>query len=63
MFFSPQNAIPIIPLTDDLGDVERKRLINFFEQFDGVDDMRDVVKVSNAKRSRDLFIVFLIRLK
>lgn len=43
--FQPQNAIPIIPFTDDLGDVELKRLINFFEHFDGVDDTRDAVKV------------------
>ncbi|KAL3522566.1 hypothetical protein ACH5RR_015400 [Cinchona calisaya] len=42
--FQPDNAIPIHPFIDDLGDAELKRLIQFFERNDEVDDMRDAVK-------------------
>ncbi|KAI3466773.1 hypothetical protein Pfo_023436 [Paulownia fortunei] len=43
--FQPDNAIPIKPFTDDLGDEELKRLIQFFEGCDSVEDMRDAVNV------------------
>lgn len=42
--FQPDNAIPIKPFTDDLGDDELKRMIQFFEGCDLVEDMRDAVK-------------------
>ncbi|CAI9087848.1 OLC1v1022032C1 [Oldenlandia corymbosa var. corymbosa] len=42
--FQPENAIPIPPFVDDLGDEELKKLIQFFDQFDEIEDMRDVVK-------------------
>ncbi|KAG8365575.1 hypothetical protein BUALT_Bualt18G0119700 [Buddleja alternifolia] len=42
--YQPDNAIPIKPFTDDLGDEELKKLIKFFEGCDSVQDMRDVVK-------------------
>lgn len=40
----PENAIPIRPFTDDLGDNELRRLIEFFEGSDSFDDMREAVK-------------------
>ena len=40
----PENAIPIRPFTDDLGDRELGRLIEFFESSDCYEDMRDAVK-------------------
>ncbi|GMY37463.1 probable C-terminal domain small phosphatase [Fagus crenata] len=42
--FQPENAIPIRPFTDDLGDRELGRLVDFFEWSDCFDDMRDAVK-------------------
>ncbi|CAH9055533.1 unnamed protein product [Cuscuta europaea] len=36
----PENAIPIRPFTNDLGDGELKRLMEFFDGCDGVEDMR-----------------------
>ncbi|CAI9755185.1 unnamed protein product [Fraxinus pennsylvanica] len=43
--FQTDNAIPIRPFVDDLGDGELKKLIKFFEGRDSIEDMRDVVKV------------------
>ncbi|KAK4259533.1 hypothetical protein QN277_005856 [Acacia crassicarpa] len=40
----PDNAIPIRPFIDDLGDQELWNLIRFFEVSDGCDDMRVAVK-------------------
>ncbi|KAI9127451.1 hypothetical protein K1719_002010 [Acacia pycnantha] len=40
----PDNAIPIRPFIDDLGDQELWNLIKFFEVSDGCDDMRIAVK-------------------
>ncbi|KAL0407452.1 UNVERIFIED_CONTAM: putative C-terminal domain small phosphatase [Sesamum latifolium] len=42
--FQPDNAIPIKPFTDDLGDEELKGLIQFFEGCEEVEDTRDAVK-------------------
>ncbi|KAL3820223.1 hypothetical protein ACJIZ3_006128 [Penstemon smallii] len=42
--FQIDNAIPIKPFIDDVGDEELKKLIRFFEGFDLVEDSRDVVK-------------------
>ncbi|XP_016447101.1 uncharacterized protein LOC107772129 [Nicotiana tabacum] len=43
--FQPENAIPIRPFTDDLGDGELKKLIEFLNGCVEVEDMRDAVKV------------------
>lgn len=40
----PDNAIPILPFVDDLGDRELRKLIKFFEVSDCHDDMRNAVK-------------------
>lgn len=40
----PDNAIPIRPFIDDLGDQELRKLIRFFEVSDFYDDMRNAVK-------------------
>ncbi|KAK4386525.1 Seipin-2 [Sesamum angolense] len=42
--FQPDNAIPIKPFTDDLGDEELKGLIQFFEGCEEVEDTRNAVK-------------------
>ncbi|KAK9267679.1 hypothetical protein L1049_010111 [Liquidambar formosana] len=42
--FQPENAIPVRPFVDDLGDKELQRLIKFFESTDCFDDMRDAVR-------------------
>ncbi|KAG2689314.1 hypothetical protein I3760_09G133600 [Carya illinoinensis] len=42
--FQPENAIPIRPFTDDLGDTELGKLTEFFEGSDVFEDMRDAVK-------------------
>jgi RNA polymerase II subunit A small phosphatase-like protein len=41
----PENAIPIVPFTGDLGDRELGRLMEFLEGCDGVEDMREAVKL------------------
>ncbi|KAH6826186.1 hypothetical protein C2S53_001623 [Perilla frutescens var. hirtella] len=46
--FQPENAIPIRPFVDDLGDEELKKMIEFFEGCDLVEDLRDVVKLYAA---------------
>lgn len=46
--FQPENAIPIRPFVDDLGDEELKKMIHFFEGCDLVEDLRDTVKVYAA---------------
>lgn len=40
----PENAIPIRPFINDLGDRELWKLIEFFEASDRFDDMRDAVR-------------------
>ncbi|PON95812.1 Dullard phosphatase domain [Trema orientale] len=40
----PENAVPILPFVDDLGDRELRKLAGFFERSDAFDDMRDAVK-------------------
>ncbi|XP_035837286.1 phosphatase Herzog-like [Helianthus annuus] len=41
----PENAIPIIPFTDDLGDDELKKLMSgFFTRCHEFEDLRDAVK-------------------
>ncbi|KAI4298177.1 hypothetical protein L6164_031768 [Bauhinia variegata] len=42
--YQPDNAIPIPPFIDDLGDKELRKLIRFFEVADCYDDTRDAVK-------------------
>ena len=42
--FQPENAVPVRPFIDDLGDCELRKLARFFECSDGFDDMRDAVK-------------------
>lgn len=42
--FQPENAIPVPPFVDDLRDGELKKLIQFFEQLDEIEDMRVAVK-------------------
>ncbi|PIN06693.1 TFIIF-interacting CTD phosphatase, including NLI-interacting factor [Handroanthus impetiginosus] len=44
--FQPDNAIPIKPFTDDLGDEELKKLIEFFEGCEEVEDLREALKVN-----------------
>ncbi|KAH6765273.1 hypothetical protein C2S52_014328 [Perilla frutescens var. hirtella] len=46
--FQPENAIPIRPFVDDLGDEELKKMIEFFEGCDLVEDLRDAVKLYAA---------------
>lgn len=41
----PENAVPISPFVDDVRDGELRRLVEFFEGCDGVEDLRDAVKV------------------
>lgn len=41
----PENAIPIEPFTGDLGDRELGKLMEFLEGCDGVEDMREAVKL------------------
>ncbi|CAK9166343.1 unnamed protein product [Ilex paraguariensis] len=48
--FQPENAIPIRPFTDDIGDGELRRLIEFFEGSDKFEDMRDAVNKYLAER-------------
>ncbi|KAL2931014.1 Uncharacterized protein RDABS01_036424 [Bienertia sinuspersici] len=43
--FQPQNAIPIKPFIEDLQDNELSKLIQFFEASEGVEDIRDAVKL------------------
>ncbi|XP_057464749.1 uncharacterized protein LOC130754539 [Actinidia eriantha] len=40
----PENAIPILPFTSDLSDFELRRLMEFFEKCEVLDDMRETVK-------------------
>ncbi|RAL50316.1 hypothetical protein DM860_007990 [Cuscuta australis] len=40
----PRNAVPISPFTNDLEDGELKRLMEFFDGCDGVEDMRIAVQ-------------------
>lgn len=42
--FQPENAIPVPPFVDDLRDGELKKLIQFFEQLDEIEDTRIAVK-------------------
>ncbi|KAL2467341.1 Haloacid dehalogenase-like hydrolase (HAD) superfamily protein [Abeliophyllum distichum] len=51
--FQPNNAIPIQPFIDDLEDGELKKLIQFFEGCDSVEDMRDAVKVYLADQEEE----------
>lgn len=41
----PENAMPIIPFIDNLGDAELGKLIKFFEGCQGFDDMREAAKL------------------
>ncbi|XP_065878997.1 uncharacterized protein [Euphorbia lathyris] len=43
--FQPENAIPVRPFTDDLGDRELDKLVKFFYECDYFVDMRDAVKI------------------
>ncbi|XP_059638746.1 uncharacterized protein LOC132281019 [Cornus florida] len=52
--FQPQNGIPIRPFTDDTGDVELRRLIDFFEGSHCFEDMRDAVKHYLAEENKKL---------
>ncbi|KAF8030918.1 hypothetical protein BT93_D0189 [Corymbia citriodora subsp. variegata] len=47
--FQPENAIPVIPFVNDLGDVQLGKLARFFEGTDGFDDMREAVKQYRAE--------------
>lgn len=40
----PENAVPVAPFIDDLGDCELRKLAGFFERLDEFEDMRDAVK-------------------
>lgn len=42
--FQPENAIPVRPFVDDLGDRELDRLVKFFYGCDCFEDMRDAVR-------------------
>ncbi|OAY26391.1 CTD small phosphatase-like protein [Manihot esculenta] len=42
--FQPENAVPIKPFIEDLGDGELGKLVKFFEGCDCFEDMRDAVK-------------------
>ncbi|KAF9588857.1 hypothetical protein IFM89_016820 [Coptis chinensis] len=58
--FQPENALPVLPFIDDFNDRELEKVIKFFENAEGVEDMRDAVKnyvsVEEKKVERDLFI-------
>lgn len=41
----PENAIPIRPFVDDMGDEELRKMMELFEGCDLVEDLRDFVKV------------------
>lgn len=43
-FLQPENAVPISPFIDDLKDRELKKLVEFFEGCEGVDDIRVAIK-------------------
>lgn len=48
----PENAIPIVPFTDDVCDGELRRLVEFFDGYcDGVEDLRDAVKMYLSDRN------------
>lgn len=48
----PENAIPIVPFTDDVCDVELRRLVEFFDGYcDGLEDLRDAVKMYLSDRN------------
>ncbi|CAN4082178.1 unnamed protein product [Withania somnifera] len=47
--FQPENAIPIRPFTDDIGDGELKKLIEFLGECNEVEDVRDALKVYLAE--------------
>ncbi|XP_062094550.1 uncharacterized protein LOC133800568 [Humulus lupulus] len=40
----PENAVPVQPFIDDLGDCELSKLAGFFERSDEFDDMREAAK-------------------
>ncbi|KAJ7000093.1 carboxy-terminal domain RNA polymerase II polypeptide A small phosphatase 1-like [Populus alba x Populus x berolinensis] len=42
--YQPENAIPVKPFLDDLGDLELGKLATFFDRCDCFEDMRDAVK-------------------
>lgn len=42
--FQPENGIPMVPFTDDVGDRELEKLGKFLDGCDCFDDMRDAVK-------------------
>lgn len=43
--FQPENAMPITPFIDNLGDAELGKLMKFFEGCEGFHDMREAVKL------------------
>ncbi|KAL5576992.1 hypothetical protein UlMin_018691 [Ulmus minor] len=47
----PENAVPIVPFVNDLGDRELGKLVSFLDDSDGCDDMREAVKnfLANGK--------------
>ncbi|XP_077249559.1 uncharacterized protein LOC143889268 [Tasmannia lanceolata] len=45
--FQPENAVPVIPFINDLGDQELQRVMKFLEFADCFEDMRDAVAVHN----------------
>ncbi|KZV57535.1 CTD small phosphatase-like protein [Dorcoceras hygrometricum] len=54
--FQPDNAIPIKPFIDDLGDSELIKLINFFKGCDSVEDMRNAVKLYIADQNQEKLV-------
>ncbi|GMH19440.1 hypothetical protein Nepgr_021281 [Nepenthes gracilis] len=48
--FQPENAIPVRPFVDDLGDRELLRLMEFLDLLDGFDDIREAVKLFDSPR-------------
>lgn len=50
----PENAIPIRPFRNDVDDRELKKLIEFFDACDGVEDMRVAVKDFLAKQELEV---------
>ncbi|XP_073017300.1 uncharacterized protein [Primulina eburnea] len=54
--FQPDNAIPIKPFINDLRDLELKKLINFFEGCDSVEDMRKAVKLYIADQNQEKLV-------
>lgn len=50
-FLQPENAIPMPPFIDDLADEELENLIHFLEGCDSFEDMREAVKLYQAKGS------------